>query len=233
MSEAQEKSNIKSGPFFIVCLFACAILLAGGKLYRKYAVKWQGPAAASIKLPVPFMEFPMELKGWQGQESPIPATTESYMRKNFADDFLYRLYKNVDKMAWVNLYVVYCSSRPASILGHRPRICYKGNGWIHDSTEKSTITSSLGRKLACLIHRFHKIPPNYQEIVVLNFYVANGKPVVDEDSFVDMLGRHPNIKRDFRRYVSQVQISSSTENNIRTAATDLIDEIFEFLPDTD
>ena len=232
MDKVYGRLNIRSGSFITGCIFACAVLVAGGRLYSKYEVMWQGPAAVSIELPVPLKEFPLEFNGWQCQEAPIPATTESYMRQNFADDFISRRYINIAKQTWANLYIVYCASRPASILGHRPRVCYKGSGWIHDSTEISQITSQMGRKISCLIHRFHKSPPHYQEIVVLSFYIANGRPTVDEDSFLKMLGRRFNTERDFRRYVSQIQISSGTESHVRQAAEDLMDEIFDFLPDT-
>jgi hypothetical protein len=187
-------------------------------------------AADPVELPVPLLEFPLEISGWKGEDSEIPATTASYMRKNFVDDFVSRRYINQFKQAWADVYVVYCSTRPASILGHRPRVRYKGGGWILDSTQEATITSVSGRDVPCLIHRFHKSPPNYQETVVLNFYVANGNPTADADSFLEELGRRANTERDYRRYVSQIQISSTTESNIRQAATDMVDRLLDFLP---
>ncbi len=229
MNRKKGQDTFRTGEFFAACMLASVILVVGGIIYRKCAVAWQGPAAGPVKLPVPLSEFPLELNGWEGKDSEIQATTESYMRKNFADDFVSRRYINQTKQAWADIYVVYCSSRPASILGHRPRVCYKGGGWIHDeSSVKSTITSTNGRKIPCLVHRFHKSVPNYQEIIVLNFYVANGNPTRDEDAFLEELGRRVNT--DYRRYVSQIQISSTTESNIRQAATDFVDKILESLP---
>ena len=69
-----------------------------------------------------------------------------------------------------------------------------------------------------------------QDIVVLNFYVANGNPTANESSAVKKLGRRPNTERDYRSYIAQIQISSSTERNILQAATDMLDEIIDFLP---
>jgi beta-lactamase regulating signal transducer with metallopeptidase domain/tetratricopeptide (TPR) repeat protein len=167
---------------------------------------------------------------WKGKDIAIPPAAVSYMRMNFVDDFVNRQYVNQAKQAWADVYVVYCSFRPASILGHRPRVIYKGNGWMHASTVESTVTSASGREVRCLVHRFQTTPPNYQETVVLSFYVANGIPTLDEDSFLKELGRRVNTERDYRRYVSLIQISSSTESNVRQAATDMLDKILDFLP---
>jgi hypothetical protein len=232
MNRTKGQDKFRTGEFFVACMLASVILVAGGMIYRKCAAAWRGPAAGPVELDVPLSEFPLELNGWTGKDSEIPATIEDYMRNNFADDFVSRRYINQTKQAFANLYVVYCSFRPASILGHRPRVCYKGGGWHHDSTVESTITSISGREIPCLVHRFHTLPPDYQEVFVLNFYVANGTPTLDEDAFLEELGRRVNTERNNQRYVSQIQISSSTESSIRQAATDFVDKILEFLPES-
>ena len=222
--------NFKPGVFLAACVVCSGLLVASGVLYRRLVVQWRGTGAIEIKLPVPLEDLPKEIQGWQGQDMPIPATTEAYMRQNFADDFVSRRYQNLQKGVWADLYVVYCASRPSGILGHRPAICYPGNGWIHDSTEPSHITTLRGRDVPCLIHRFHMPAPDYREAVVLNFYLANGQVTTDEDSFIKTLGRRPNTEGDFKRYVAQIQISSIMETPVRMAAADVIDTILDFLP---
>jgi hypothetical protein len=73
----------------------------------------------------------------------------------------------------------------------------------------------------------------YEQIVVLNFYILNGRITADEKDFSGLLDRKPNIAGDPARYVAQVQISSVLENSIRTAAKDMADVILDFLPDKD
>jgi len=153
------------------------------------------------------------------------------MEKNFADDFISRRYVNSRTNAWADVYIVYCSSRPGGILGHRPRVCYLGHGWVHDSTEPSQFISRAGRQIACLIHRFHKPAPTYDQTVVLNFYVLNGQITTDESDFSSPFGRRPNIAGDPARYVAQVQISSVLENSIRAAAKEMTGLILDYLPD--
>ncbi len=116
-------------------------------------------------------------------------------------------------------------------MGHQPLRCYPGNGWIHDSTETSQFTSRARRPTNCLIHRFHKPSPSYQEIVVLNFYVLNGQITLSEDEFSSPWGRRPNIAGDPARYVAQVQVSSIFEYAARGAAADMVDLILAYLPD--
>jgi hypothetical protein len=173
----------------------------------------------------------MRVGNWDGNDLVIPTTTKEYMEKNFADDFLSRRYINTTDNAWADVYVVYCSSRPGGILGHQPRVCYPAHGWIHDGTEPSQFISQAGRQIPCLIHRFHKPAPEYDQTVVLNFYILNGQITTEEKNFAGLLDRKLNIAGNPARYVAQVQISSVLENSIRAAAADMTDLILDFLPD--
>jgi EpsI family protein len=205
--------------------------VASGAVYRALAPRWQGTGQKTIKLPVPLGEFPLNVVGWTGTEAPIPSLTQEYMRQNFADDYFSRRYAKKTADASVNVYVVYCSSRPSGIQGHRPGVCYRGSGWIPDTADRSEFTSARGDKIPCLVERFHKPAPNYQEVVVLSFYIVNGQPTAKEEDFSGMMGRDPNISGDPAKYVAQVQISSPYENSILKAAADLSDVILDYLPD--
>jgi hypothetical protein len=184
-----------------------------------------------LTLPVPISTLPVQIGSWAGNDLVIPTTTKEYMQKNFADDFLSRQYINTTTKSWANVYVVYCSSRPGGILGHQPLVCYPAHGWIYDSTEPSQFTSRSGQQILCLIHRFHKPAPMYDQIVVLNFYILNGQITTNENDFSGLLGRRPNIAGDLARYVAQVQISSILEDSVRTAAQDMTDLILDLIPD--
>jgi len=212
---------------------AILLLVSAGVTYRVMASHFKYVSNSPIRLPVPLSAFPTKIGNWVGSDLPIPTTTKEYMEKNFADDFFSRRYVNAAANAWADVYFVYCSSRPGGILGHQPRVCYPAHGWIHDSTETSQFTSRIGQQVRCLIHRFHKPAPVYEQTVVLNFYILNGQVTADEKDFSGLLGRRPNIAGDPARYVAQVQISSVLENSIRTAAKDMTDLILDFIPDKD
>lgn len=225
-------STHRSGRTFASLIWVLAVLLlvSAGITYRALASRLKSVYSTPIKLPVLLSAFPMKINNWVGTDLSIRSTTREYMEKNFADDFLSRRYINSTNN-WVDLYVVYCSSRPGGIIGHQPRICYPAGGWIHDSTESSQFISRAGRQIPCLLHRFHKPAPTYEQTIVASFYILNGQITSDESDFSGPLGRRPNIAGDPARYVAQVQISSVLENSIRTAAQEMADLILTFLPD--
>jgi len=211
-------------------ILAVLLLVSAGIAYRVSGHKLKLLGEKPIALPVPLSNFPIQFGNWIGSEMPIPATTKEYMERNFADDFFSRRYVNsVDKI-WVDIYVVYCSTKPGGMLGHRPGVCYPANGWIPETTETSQFTSQKGRQIDCLVQRFRQPTPAIGEVVVLNFYVRNGQITINESDFEGLLGRKFNITRDPSRYVAQVQISSVVESSVRKAAGEITDIILDFLP---
>jgi len=203
------------------------LLLLSGVAYRVLASRLKLVVETPIELPVPLSNFPVQIGSWVGKDVPIPSNVQ---RVAGNDDFLNRLYINESTNQWANIYIAY-SARPRTMLGHRPQVCYVGGGWIHDSTEQPEVISNSGRKIPCLIHRFHMPTPSYEERVVLNFYIVNGQLTNDESSFSGVGWRTPNIAGNTARYVAQVQISSVLENSIRTAAKDMTELVLDFFPD--
>ena len=227
-SDSTEPSAIGD---FRIWMLAFLLLILSGVLYRGVTSRLQAAYQSPVKLPMPLSDFPKEIGNWVGTDIPIRSTTKEYMEQNFADDYLSRRYVNSKTNTWADVYVVYCSSRPGGILGHRPDVCYPGAGWIWDSTKQSSFVTISGNKISCLIHRFHIPEPQYRETVVLNFYILNGQITARENDFSGLLGRWPNIAGDPARYIVQVQISSVIENSIEEMAKTITDQIIGFFPD--
>jgi hypothetical protein len=218
-------------PVWMAGTLAVLLLVVAGVVYRVMASRFQGIVSTPMKLPVPLSAIPMQENGWVGEDEPIRAVTKQYMEDNFADDYIRRRYTNMAQRLQADVFVVYCSSRPSGIIGHKPRVCYPGNGWVWDETAPSEIVSRSGRRIECLIHQFHKPAPAYQQVYVLNFYVLNGQITLRESDFSGFFDRLPNIAGNPARYVAQVQISSVMEQAARVAASDFADTILAFLPD--
>ena len=219
-----------AAPAWYIWFLCILLLIFAGIGYRAVGTQLKRAIDTPIVLPRPLALVPLEIGSWHGKDLSIPSTTMEYMQRNFADDFLSRRYVNALTNSWVDIYVVYCSSRPGGILGHQPRVCYPGYGWIHDGTQESAFVTLDGHHIRCLIHRFHKPAPMQDEVVVLSFYILNGQITTEESDFSGLLGRRPNIAGNPARYVAQVQISSALENSVRTAAKDMTDIILDFLP---
>ncbi len=215
--------------FWLAACLAFVLLLLAGAVYRAQSSRIE--SLPPISLPVPLENMPLEINGWIGRPLEIATTTDDYMRSNFADDYVSRRYVNSAEEIWADLYVVYCSSRLAGLSGHRPRVCYPGNGWIWDETTRSEFVSTSGRQIPCLVHRFHKPGLQYREVVVISFYILNGEITLDESDFSDFWGRRLNLAGDPARYVAQVQVSSVLEQSARAAIGSLADAVFAFLPD--
>ena len=215
-------------PVWFVWVLALLLLTGTGIVYRAVASRLER-IAKSVTLPVSLDAFPKEIGHWVGDNVPIPANIQ---RVAGNDAFVNRLYRNRVSNEWVNVYVAY-SAHPRTMLGHRPRICYVAGGWIHDGTEQTHFTSRGGKELGCLVHRFHRPAPEHEETVVLNFYVVNGRTTWDDSVFTGVGWRTPNIDGDLARYVTQVQISSTLENSVRSAASDMTELILDFFPDED
>ena len=212
---------------WLVCLLAVVLLISFGITYRLFASRLHLVVNAPIALPVPLSAFPAQIGEWEGKDVPI---SDNIQRVAGNDDFLNRLYVNKSSYQWANVYISY-TARPRTMVGHRPKACYVGGGWVHDSTEKSKFVTFSGRHIQCLIHRFHMPAPRNDEIVVLNFYILNGQITADESGFSGIGIRTPNIAGDPARYVAQVQISSVLENSVRIVAKDIAELILEFFPD--
>lgn len=212
---------------WLVWLLAIALLISTGITYRVMASHLKLVTHTPIKLPVPLSDFPAQLDNWAGKDVPIRQTIQQVAGN---DDFLNRLYTNKLNNQWVNFYVAY-TARPRTMLGHRPQVCYVAGGWIHDGTYTSQVISNSGRKVPCLVHRFHTPGPEREDTVVLNFYIVNGQLTSDESVFSGVGWRTPNISGNPARYVAQVQISSVLENSTRKAAQDMTDLLLDFLPD--
>ncbi len=214
----------------LVWCLAVALLVSSGIAYRLLAAEYRGFMKDPIALPNPLSQFPLALNGWTGQDTPIQESTREYMRTHFADDYFSRHYVNSSTGQWADLYVVYCSSQPGGIVGHNPTKCYPGNGWTLDQTTTSQMAIGSGGTVDCLVHRLHKSSPEYQEVVVLNFYVVNGRISIREKDFSGFKWRQPNIAGDPTRYVAQVQVSSVHESAARALGRDATDAILSFLP---
>ena len=214
----------------LVWVLSVALLVSSGIAYRLLAAEYRRIVDGPVALPVPLVQFPRMLNGWVGEDLSIPEITQEYMRTYFADDYFSRRYKNDSTGQWANLYVVYCSSQPSGILGHNPAVCYPVHGWIQDRETPSQFATRSELRIDCLVRQFHKSSPGYQETIVLNFYVVNGRIRAREQDFSGFWSRLPNIAGDRARYVAQVQVSSTNESWAQSLARDLTDTILSFLP---
>jgi EpsI family protein len=221
-------------PLRFAVFVAGSCLLVSGLSYRMVLGRLQQLSSVRVVLDPPLSAFPMVVGSWQGERVPLSAAV---LRVAKNDDYISRRYVNADTGEVVNLYVAY-TARPRTMLGHRPRICYPSAGWLHQGTKEAQFET--GRAwLSCLVHRFQEAGLRGGQQLVLNYYVLNGQPTIDENGFSSIRWRDPNLRLDATRYVAQVQIIVpsmldvvAAEHTATRFATASVDGLLALLPHT-
>lgn len=213
------------------------VLLAFGGARRWIDSVLTAAPAGPIALDKPLSTLPLRLGSWVGNDVPVDPAV---MRVSGADDYVNRAYRDERSGMAVNLYVGY-TARPVTMLGHRPDICYPANGWLRVSKETGSIGLPRGGELECEIHEFKRDDPHAPSLVVLSYYVLQGRPTTEWTDFWGPRWRQPNFSRDPSYYVAQVQVtatvllSSMTDRAraaVRRFAADAQAEIHALLPMT-
>jgi hypothetical protein len=169
----------------------------------------------------------MQIADWTGQDIPL---REDVRKAAKVDESVNRLYVSGTGNQWAQIYIAF-STRPGNMVGHKPEVCYVSAGWILESTRRSHFRTASGKELPCQLHVFRKSSPYDETVVVLNYYVVNGRPVCSEEEFSGLEWRLPDMGAASTRYVSQIQISSVLENSARTFAEVAAESILSLLPD--
>lgn len=207
----------------LAALVAIAILLGAGYIYHLLQTRLEAERFGEAGPAIPLSELPYRIASWEGKDVPISETALAVADN---DDYLSRSYVDPARRIQATIYIGY-TSEPRRMLGHRPRVCYVGSGWVHDGTIERTLTSSNGLAIPCLVHRFHKPGLDYREIVVLNFYILNGEITSDHKQFSGLRWRRPRTSRSSGDYVAQVQVSSSSEVVAEAATLEFTEAILE------
>jgi hypothetical protein len=101
---------------WLIWITAIILIIFSGITYRAIASLIVDTA---INLPLPLKTLPVVIGDWTGMEMSIPTTTREYMEANFADDYVSRRYINSQNQTWIDLYIVYCASKPGGMLDSR------------------------------------------------------------------------------------------------------------------
>jgi len=201
------------------------LLLAGGVAHRVVGEYVGAELATPIRLEPPLSTLPMQIGDWQGEEV---AVREGVLRIAGNDDYVSRNYRHRRTGETVHLYISY-TARPRTMLRHRPSVCYPSAGWtpliatdeVLDILGPGFPRADVAVQLPVRVHWFVKTGIPEQRVVVLNYYVLNGRPTTDENSFWGLTWRDPNRRRDPTRYVAQVQLATSVRTTPEAAASTL------------
>lgn len=157
--------------FSLVVGFALVLLLLSGAGFRALAAHYSRP---STSVPIPrgtLAKLPVRIGEWVGEDTPID---ERIVRKTDTDDLINRLYRRTGGSQAVSLFVAY-GVRLRDLSPHRPEVCYPGAGWTLDGTQSLELTETDGLPVLARLLRFHKGDLTSEKILVLNYYIVDGR----------------------------------------------------------
>jgi len=205
--------NPKRGPVITALIAAGILMLAFGLAYRALAVRLGLSVTTSPIVPEVLQRLPMQIGSWTGQDVPLD---EAIVRKTGTDGHINRRYSRHIGVEYVGLYIAYGVTARA-LAPHRPEVCYVRAGWTLVDRQSVELPSEDGAKLPCSVFHFSQGGLNAKKIVVLNYFIVDGRHCGDASLLQSRAWRGS----DTVAYVAQVQISS-TENLPKDSATEIV-----------
>lgn len=186
-------------------VLATTLLLGSGAGYRMLAAHYARP---SDSVPIPrgtLAELPLVIGSWHGVDQPLDA---QIVRATDTDDLINRVYRRYHGET-VALFIGY-GVNLRDLAPHRPEVCYPGAGWTLVSTRRARLDVDDESDYPCQIHRFHRGGLVTERVVVLNYYIVDGKACPD----VSLLRSRAWHRRGGPSYAAQVQVVCSAETPV-------------------
>ncbi len=231
------KRAVKQSNTYALMGFWVVLLLFVGAGQRWMRRSLNSVATRPITLERPLSTLPLRIGTWDGVEVPLDARVAERAAN---DDYVNRRYVDTQSNRFVDFFVAYTAS-PVTMLGHRPDQCYPAVGWQLVESRPDTVTLPDGKRLDCLIHDFTRGGTHSEGLVVLNYYVLQGKYTTKWTDFWGPSWRSENLSGDPSFYVAQVQIVCPVmvaslfergEETVKRFSEQIVDEVERLLPMT-
>jgi EpsI family protein len=180
---------------------ASLLMFAHALVHRALAETLAASATASPFDPNILKAFPMEIAGWEGEETPIE---EAILRRTDAPGHISRRYARKNGLEIVSFYLA-CGVEARDLMPHRPEVCYVGNGWTLTKRLTKALSLDGGATLPCSLTEFSRGLLNTERLVVLHYYIVDGQCCQD----VSLLRSKAWHGSGVIRHVVQVQIVTS------------------------
>jgi EpsI family protein len=192
---------------------ATTLMLLIGLADHVLATRLGGSLSGTAITPAVLDRFPMQIGDWTGEDAPLD---EKVVRRTGTDAHINRRYSHHNTQESASLYIA-CGVNVTQVLGHRPEICYARAGWALTRRDRIELSLDDGTKLPCTVLRFSRGYPATTTILVLHYYIVEGRRRADiSTTFSDIGRRFATVD-----YVAQVQIVASSEAFVGDSATRL------------
>lgn len=199
------KSNNSFSKVKLAALAAGFIIFAHGIAYYGIAARLPMPGKAPRIAPDALDQFPLQIVDWMGEDIPID---EEIISRTGSDSHINRRYIRENGLDSVLLYAT-CGAQIGSMIGHRPDICYTNSGWKIVEQNIKELPLNDDKKLPCTIFLFEKNNLRKEQIVNLNYFIADGVAFGDSSSARSRAGyRLAEVS-----YIIQVQVIGLVRSN--------------------
>ena len=177
---------------------ASCLMLVFGLTYRVVAAKLNAPVNTTPISPDALTRFPLQIGDWTGVDVPMD---EAIARATDTDARLNRRYTRRGGFESITFYIA-SGVKTRDLMPHRPEVCYTGAGWTLMDRRLAKLPLSNSTTLPCNIMQFSRGVLNTQKVVVLDYYLVDGKYCAD----VSLLRWKACLGSGTVRYVAQMQI---------------------------
>jgi hypothetical protein len=189
----------------IAAITASLLMLVFGLGYRVLASRLDAPVNTTPISSAILEQLPMQVGDWTGKEVPLD---EAIVRATDTDAHINRSYSRNNGWELVSLYVA-SGVKARDLAPHRPEVCYTGAGWTPIDKRSMELPLNDGTELPCNIIQFSRGVLTVNKVVVLDYYIVDGKYCRD----VSLLRSKAWRGSGTVRYVAQVQIVTSIQSN--------------------
>jgi len=203
-----ESGNVNKRAVLVAGGLVSCLLVLSGIGYRVLAERLSRPSDSMPLPPGALARLPMQLGPWAGRDVLLE---KEVVKATDTDSHINRQYSRGGSER-VQLYVAY-GVRARDLMPHRPEVCYPGAGWTREDARTAELLLGDGAALPCRILRFSRGGLGGESVIVLNYYIVDGKYCAD----VEELRSKAWWGAGGVRYMAQVQIACAVASDVAGA----------------
>ncbi len=201
MNQTKDNGPSPHRSVIVAAAVASFLMVVFGVAYRVVAARLMAPGNLAPIAQEALSRFPFQMGDWKGEDVPLD---EAIIRQTDTDAHINRHYVRRKTGESVSFYVA-GGVKARDLMPHRPEVCYTGAGWTLDQGRTLKLTLRDGTELPCKIFRFSRGAFSTQKVIVLYYYIVDGRYYADVSSLRSQVWRGSGAFG----YVGQVEIVAS------------------------
>ncbi|WP_028319645.1 exosortase C-terminal domain/associated protein EpsI [Desulfobulbus elongatus] len=161
------KDDRGRAPNRAIVFLCCLLLLGGGWIAHKL------PSTHIIPERQSFLDFPLEIGGWEGTREHIP---DDILAELWSDDYVKMTFSHPDRPGQqIHLLIPYYAYQGTLHAAHAPQSCILGSGWALSGSQDRTVAVADKEHITVRTMLFQKEKTN---LVANYFFLGRGRTTV-------------------------------------------------------